>query len=858
MLPTVFLSLAGVDAKYVSRVHEHLPDGLAYFYLKSFENGENLISAMEERIGQSSVFVLFASHASIESWAVQFEIARARLAKLKKPDFRILVFPLGADVTYSALPSWMQEAWIARAGYNPRDIARYIRNVLSSVALSPSRLRSPYGRGAFLDVAIRELQEAVLTLKQTPNIFIFGGNNGIGRRTVASAFLEHAFPTKPELTFGPEFQLPQFADIDDLYRSLRQEIEPQFSLQQFQKDLAHFNNLPIEERATEISRNLAHFGELSQGVTIVTGNGIYEERGVLKPWVPLLFRALSSNRAVALTIITNRLLHENEIRPHANALQFSVPALQDEDIRALMIATAPAFDAEPQLPNNDVIKAIGGHPSIAKAATRLIAQKGATVLNNDLRSLYNVQEEVLSESLDFENLSEMEKDVLSVLSWVPQLSGQMLEAVIKGHRLASNEEFADTLSNLILACLVQISGPNYLISSPIRGMFRRKHGYGSTELRSQFSAALRAAWQVAKRDDELKAELFDALVYMTALEGGSLPAEFSGLLLPSTLQEIVRDTYDRGHDDEGALRRVVAWGGPSFAMKMDETVREEILSYVVRAQTRLSDVPGAEETLRFIDSRNYRSRYYLRSFFVRYTSGDLKEAVTLLCKARDARKYMGRVASDLALCYFKLGMWPQLNDLLKEEERYIGKNASLLDIKIGTLIAKRDYGQAEIAIRNMRALPFEDGRADSRTAIILMKRDHDYRTAQRLLDRLLIQKTGGHVAVRRLRAIAAASGGDFETARQDANFLKGRAGGRDMALRIEARIKLVQNDYEGALKELDNLSARSAQDELLEARILEAKVSDVATPIAEREKLRGEIVKIRIEYGSVDEFEINF
>lgn len=81
-----------MDSLFVESVHKNLPDGLAYFYPKSFENGENLISAMEERVGQSRLFILFASRASVNSVWVNFEIDRARIAKIKDRTFKYLVF----------------------------------------------------------------------------------------------------------------------------------------------------------------------------------------------------------------------------------------------------------------------------------------------------------------------------------------------------------------------------------------------------------------------------------------------------------------------------------------------------------------------------------------------------------------------------------------------------------------------------------------------------------------------------------------------------------------------------------------------------------------------------------------------
>jgi hypothetical protein len=189
MLPTVFLSLSGVDEKFVGSVHSNLPDGLAYFYPKSFENGENLIAAMEERVAQSRVFALFASRESVNSVWVNFEIDRARLAQIKDRNFRCLVFPIDPDVDFGSLPQWMRENWVGTAGQTPRDIARYLRGVLATIAEQSGTVLPPLGRGGLVDQARREYQASTFTNKVSPNVFVFSGHGGIGRRTVERLFL---------------------------------------------------------------------------------------------------------------------------------------------------------------------------------------------------------------------------------------------------------------------------------------------------------------------------------------------------------------------------------------------------------------------------------------------------------------------------------------------------------------------------------------------------------------------------------------------------------------------------------------------------------------------------------------------
>jgi hypothetical protein len=82
-----------------------------------------------------------------------------------------------------------------------------------------------------------------------------------------------------------------------------------------------------------------------------------------------------------------------------------------------------------------------------------------------------------------------------VLSWVPQLAGETLKRIFLERHKTEPQVFAETVSSLILLCLVEVSRPNCLISGSVRSLFRRLHGYGSGELMAAFSAVLKSEWE---------------------------------------------------------------------------------------------------------------------------------------------------------------------------------------------------------------------------------------------------------------------------------------------------------------------------------------------------------------------------
>lgn len=618
---------------------------------------------------------------------------------------------------------------------------------------------------------------------------------------------------------------------------------------------AAFNELAQNDQIAEVCRCLYYFGNLSQAVWIVSGNCFFEDSGTLKSWVPHLFSEIAKSSETKLCIISNRLIHDAEARPHQNLFQVAVGNISDNDIRSLMIAVSSDFGVEPALPNPSVITGIGGHPQIAKIAAKIAATQGVAVLEHDPKKLFDIQEEILGSSVDLSVISKEEQKILSILSWVPQLSSDLLSKVMIDKEGVSDKEFSDFLANLERSCLIQSVGSNYCIAAPIRLLFRRKYGYGSEELRASFSEVLKLAGDKAKDGDQFKLDLISALAFMASIEGGTLDPAFQNLLLPSTFQSVIKDAYNSRLHDETSLGRVVSWGAPAQTMKMDETAREEILSYVVRAYSRMGQAIEAKDLLSFFDTKNYRSRHYLRSFYIRHSGGSLKDAIVSLRQAYKVKKYMQSVVADLALCYQKTGAWGDLNKLLESEGERADKNVGLLNIKAGLQISRKEFPEAEITIQKLNNHRFGDGRGKSRLAMIMMHRDQDYHGAKEYLTKCL-QESGAHmVPTRRLRAIAAAYSGDRATVENDIAFLRPKPDGKDTESRLLSRLLLTEGSIDESLEEIAKVKRQTHQDGLLRARILETKIENISTTMIERKQLQEEVRTLRTKHSVISEFE---
>lgn len=230
--------------------------------------------------------------------------------------------------------------------------------------------------------------------------------------------------------------------------------------------------------------------------------------------------------------------------------------------------------------------------------------------------------------------------------------------------------------------------------------------------------------------------------------------------------------------------------------------------------------------------KGYRSTSYLRGFAAR-RQGKYREALPFLKDALAIRKYDRVIVQEIATCYQKLGMQSELLELVREHNDVVERSASLLDFKIGTLVASGQIRDAEAAIRRLRSLGEDEGRATIRQAQILIQRDRNFEQAEKLLTNLLASKVGQVVTVRRWRAMAAAGAGHLELARQDIEFIRGRSGRQAIAQRLEVYYALANSEYERAENILAALP-QSASNNLLKARILEARIADVRTPAARK------------------------
>lgn len=831
-------------------MRQRLPTGLAYFYQKSFENGKRLLEEMERTVQDALVFVLFASKIGQQSPWVGFEIDQARLQQIQKKNHRILVFPTDREVGLSDLPEWLRSHWIARAGWSAPDIARYITGVLlePNVGVSPGAVRV-IGRGKTLDRLEQIAADNYARTRVSPNVYFLTGFRGIGRRTFASYYIRNALAADANLAFGPTLPLSASADLVDLFQALRTEITPVLPADVALKERQAFENLSLDTQIAEIIRLIRHFSTLGQAVTFVSAGGFFEDRGDPKEWVIPLLSGVPNTATIFL--ISNRQIPPEVIQSIGNVVQMRIEELDDKDIRALMIRTAERLRVQNFSVSDELVRAIGGHADVANAAVRLSAIKGVHILERDPRQLFNIQTTILGENIEGNALTEPQKKILSLLSWVPGLNGDLLEKVLISDGLTS-EEFIISIENLILGCLVVATGSSFSISPAIRFVFRRFNITPPTLLK-KFSQQLSREWKAAETKGEFRNDLFEAFVFMHALEGAALPPELLPLLTPGTLVDVLRENYARGKDDPKILEQVIRWGKLSDQMKMSEATREEVLSTVARANIRLGKYSDADKIINAMSSKGYRSVPFLRGHSFRRQRNYAK-AIDLLVEATRDRKLNRSAVHELALAYKKSGRLNELRKLLTKHEELIRDSAMFADFQIGVDLARNDLVAAEQAINRLRRMPDDTGQSDLRLAQLLMRRQN-FKEANQLLTRLIGRDGSDNLRIRSIRAVCAARDGDFKMAQQDIDFVSEFPAWSDALAHLKASLLIEQKRPGEARKLLDAIATKGPEEWILFARALDSEADLPDTLLVDAQELRRRAAEIRAQYNFALEYD---
>lgn len=689
-LPTgnIFLSHASQDKSYVEKVYERLDAAGTFYDIKSITAGAAFLDAMKKGVQDTSVFVLFHSPNTKDSW-VEFETKLAEVQAASRNDFRILVCPIGGE-TYSSLPDWMKAHMTTTEDYTVSDTVRAILHQQKSITTPQTRQnRSVVGREGILN----EIQLAILTAVpvsgQPLQHIVLSGLMGMGRSTVGKLVIDRFFSKmRPS---GPVFDLPDMAESIDFYLALKEDLDGVMSKNEVERQIAAFELLTPIEQAKTIAGQFFHWAKLNQPVVIKTRWGLRDRGRHLKPWLDEFFKITAGSTNLRVIFISERRLPDEQVAERANIAQFLIGELSPTDMQILLnqLIDPRYYDARKA---EALTALIGGHPATASYAALLINKgRNADTLEANPGPIVAFQQKALEAVFRDDLLNDIQAQILALLGIFPKLSFRMFAQVLE----LQKKELAEEIWQLSEFSLISTVDSEFFSSPDIVATYSRRN---LSTLSTPLLADVKEKIEADIANGEMDSQLVSALLIATIEASGDVPHELVGLLTSSNLLSIVRSKFDRANSNRGNYRDEFATiykiAKLAMNMKVSDDSVEQILFTGGDSAVRAGILP--DDIISFMESNALPAVYYLRGSYAFHVERNMEAAIKNLRQALALKHFRLRNVRLLVRAYMRNQQFKDAYDVIEGlPESQVQRETGLLLLKIRALRGMRQFGEAD-------------------------------------------------------------------------------------------------------------------------------------------------------------------
>lgn len=449
-----FLSHSSSDKEFVKAVANELGHQYCVFDEQAFLSGIDFKESIEQGLDESSVLVLFASKAALDSIWVDFELDKAWYKKMLRSLKRSIVYIIDSNVAIDDIPKWLSQGKIVYQNV-ALSIARDIRMHLDDVLRNRQH---PFFIGR--SEKIEELQN-----KLTPtdgsilprSVFIFGIPS-IGRRT----FTRHTTKSMLNLKKYVEINIGEGDSVNDICTRIADRIEPYSTKVSFKAIVNEIQNLSKDhalDRSIEDLHLIVESGELP---ILIDDGGILDSDGYVTNHIKVILDVINSRNDIYLFIVTKR---NPKIDPKLNIPCIYLGPLNEKESKSLLLTYAKSLGI-PIITNhlNKLTEYIGGYPPAAYYAINQIRNYGVDIVLNEKDHLIRFRKTALLRYLLGLELGDKEKRILQILSFYSPLPLIVIQKALD----ISSKELINILINLIDLALIETTPDGYyIISEPI-------------------------------------------------------------------------------------------------------------------------------------------------------------------------------------------------------------------------------------------------------------------------------------------------------------------------------------------------------------------------------------------------------
>ncbi len=640
-----------------------------------------------------------------------------------KRDLRVHVISLDTDITLSSLPDWMRQRWISTITTRLSTLRRSFLKIVEDVVIKPVL----FGNKTRIEQVDKAFLEHLSLGHPAPNVFFYSGAESIGRFTTAKGFIDSKFENG-RFSNGPVIPLGDPASIEEFYMQLVEDVNGPLGAN-YGKELSLFRSLDIEKQVMKTIDFIEAIYGSNETVYLDCSSGTFDENGDFIDWSRHLIREGASRSRFRLVIISNRQPRFREVVAFPNLFHFHVNALKDDDVDALVRTATLREIGQVLTPTQQARAAIGGHPLTARYYAQALSKYGDLLEEKAVHEVILAQRAMFADFLAYDKLADAERDLLSLLSWVPEIGAEMLSDLCNAIPI---HDYETVLERLFLASLVEFRGGKYSISGPVRLVFRQLYGDGNS------SVGLRVAELLGKgleTEDDLSHELIDIATYTLLLFAGDFPLEAKELLSPSTILRATRALYRSARDSLGPKNyaRVIALCQAGLSMTKEDQLRRDITAVQARSFMRMKLFSEANSLIETLEQAGGRLSLNLRAQYHRF-QGNYKPAVPLYRSLVDSGITDDAVLHEYCLCLRKVGDFSEVTKIISRFEKQVDRNIYLLATKASLEMGANRFRDAENTISKMQDLPDNRETAAEREAVLLSRESQNYEGALDILN----------------------------------------------------------------------------------------------------------------------------
>lgn len=525
-------------------------------------------------------------------------------------------------------------------------------------------------------------------------------------------------------------------------------------------------------------------------------------------------------------------------------MQFHLEELDQQTIQYILSERIPPRYLDTQrLPL--LAEKINGHPATANYVSMLVRSgRSMDSLVISPAPIAAFQDRILIALYESQILTEIQKSILRLLSWLPRLSASIISQVFSSEE---KDNLTEALWELVeFSLLTQADFNKYSCPAVVSSTYRRRNEGGYDDILNRVAEVLKSQFE----DDKLDYELIDSLLVAIVSSGMEISPALRKLLTPARLlPAIENEYYDAlsavGPGQKSHFERCKSLAELAMSMNALDEDLENILFYGGDSAVRLGQFP--KNMIDVMRRKGMLTADYIEGSYLYHQKRDYRQAAAVLEKSISLNRFRVRNVRLLTRIYIRDGKFPQaLGTLGNLQESRLMRDSGLVIMKIRALRGTRNWDAADKLAASLQ------GRSDDYGDIALYRAGTCLREGE--ISRALEFVKHAKHAPKANQAVCAILECACEIENGNLSNLGvtctiARSIGRESdAFQLQARAALKSGDWQSALDYISQIKKRDWFDLNVELRATQAKINSPNAKIdpvmlAEAEKEREQILK---------------